>query len=153
MELVIAQNNVKYADFVLSGYYEYAYPNPYQPETVTTLGQSFDVDPEIAYKFSQFAYGDQFHLILGEQGEVSDVIAYSPDYATPLIGILGSNSVVTLLNGIEITGDSTNRLYAEQGQLVKVTPRGNGEINIAPANSSQGYVLDLDTMKLGKYKL
>lgn len=152
VELVIAQNNVHYADYVLTGFYEYASPNPYQPETVSTLGQTFQVDPEIAGKFAQFAYGDQFHLILGEEGEVVDVFAYSPDMVEPLIGILGKD-VVTLLNGIEITGDSSNRLYAEEGQLVRVTATGIEKMTIAPARNNQNDVLNLDTMKLGKYKI
>lgn len=157
VELVIARNNVHYSDYVVTGFYEYASPNPYQPETVTTLGYTFEVDPEIASKFAQFAYGDAFHLVLGEEGEVKDVISYSPDVVAPMIGILGRTSsnvsTVTLLNGIEISGNTSNRLYAEEGQLVKITPTGIESMTVAPARNNQNDVLDLDAMKLGKYKI
>lgn len=153
VELILAQNNYHYKDYMITGFYENASPNPYQPETVTVLGCVFDVDPDISSKFAQFAYGEQFHLILGEDGEVADVIPYSKDLEQPMLGILGKNSVVTLFNGIEVTGDTKNKLFAEEGQLVKVMPYELGKMTVGPARATQYSDLNLDTMKLGKYFL
>lgn len=154
VELVLARNNTSFDQYVVTGYYENATPNPYQPTTITVVGHTFQVNPEIASKFAQFAFADKLHLILDEEGNVENVLPYSTDLEEPMIGILDQNSnSVTLLNGITLTGDSTDRCFANPGQLVKVLPSALGKLSISPARLTTQENLDLEKNTLGSYPL
>lgn len=153
IDLIFAQNNTSLDEFIVTGYYEDASPNSQQPRTVTVMGCEFDVEPDIAYKFSRFDIGDRLHLVLNSGGKVENVLAYSKTTAEPMIGIASNNmSSVTLLNGITLSGNSSDST-ASSGQMVEVMPLSVGEWLLTPVNSIGNPSLDLAEMKLGNYSL
>lgn len=146
VELVVATNDITYQDFVLTGYYENSSPNPYQPTTVTLLGCTLTVDPEIASKFAQFAYGDRISVVLDENGLISNV--YSQTTSQSVVGLLNGSSI-TLANGLVLSGECTNDSTVENGQLVRVTPTGMGEFTLYKAQNSVNSTLDWSAQLLG----
>lgn len=155
VDLVLANNNISLDQYMITGFYEDASPNPHQPSTVTVMGGVFEVEPDIAYKFNQFSLGQRLHLVLNESGKVENVISYNMNYLEPQIGIYNGNTV-TLSNGITLSGTSVYGT-ASSGQLVEVLPTGIGEWTISLAEKttsrSLNYHAETGQWFLGEYPL
>ncbi|MFI3254154.1 MAG: S-layer homology domain-containing protein [Eubacteriales bacterium] len=155
VDLILGRNNVSLDQFMVTGYYEDASPNPDQPTTVTVMGGVFEVEPDIAYKFNQFSLGQRLHLLLNESGKVENVMTYSMNYLEPQIGIYNGNTV-TLSNGITLSG-TTVYGTASSGQLVEVLPAGVGEWTISLPRKTTSRDLNCDKESgqwfLGEYPL
>ncbi len=148
VELVIPLSGTSTDGYVITGYYEGASPNFSQPETVTVAGYTFDVDEDIAYRFSAFAYGDKIHITLDENSDVVGVSAYSSYLDEDMIGIINGDTV-TLTCGITLSG--TISTSASDGDLVRVFAYSQTTLKAYVASASTPGAFDITNMTLGDY--
>ncbi len=150
VELVIPQTSTSTAGYIITGYFEDAYPNPSQPETVQVLGTDFDVDDDAAGQFASIAYGDKICMTLDESGDVVSVCSYSYSASDDMVGILNGDTV-TLTCGITITGDISTSVA--NGRMVRVVPTDVGEISAYAVTGSSTANFDVANEKVGTYNL
>ncbi len=150
VELVILQTGTATAGYVITGYFEDAYPNPSQPQTVQVLGAEFDVDSDTAGQFASLAYGDKICMTLDGSGDVVSVRSYSASLADDMIGIVEGDTIA-LTCGITITGDVTTSV--SNGRMVWVSATDVGEISAYAVSNTSSDNFDVVNQKVGSYDL
>lgn len=137
IELVVASQLTGLAGVQITGYYENAYPNLTQPETVQVAGVSFAVSDFAVSQLASLAIGDTVELTLEDDGSVASIKSGSISLSSDaMVGVLGKNSVV-LSHGITLSGNITSS--AEVGQLVRVYATAVGELTaVAVSGTTMG---------------
>lgn len=150
--MILPQNSLIAEGYVVTGYFESALPNTSQPETVTVLGATFDVNDDVAPDFAKFALGEQIHLTLDSDGDVMAVTAYSSSLAETMYGVLNSSTSITLSNGVEIECDDITT-SAEVGSLVTVKSLGMNYIGAYSTSGGVNRDFNVSTLTVGTYPL
>ncbi|MBC8536019.1 S-layer homology domain-containing protein [Feifania hominis] len=153
-----ATNTINVSDNKLSGRYEDAYPSFTLPSEVTVLGTKFVVSANGAADFKNFKLMDAITLLFAPDGTVAGAVRQS-ELQAEQYGIVKSLSdagmaVVTLQNGIEISGKSN--LFTDEyvGQLVRVYTGSGNSISLRPVTSgSVTGSLDVKNRTVGKTAL
>ena len=116
----------------LTGRYDNVWPNQESPAKVTVLGATLDVMPVAMDDMAKFRLGDTVTLLLTADGQVAgavpgDTVRYDN------VGVReaddGDKAVVTLLNGIKVTGEATTD--TKVGELVRVSSAGAGKLYLS----------------------
>lgn len=151
VEMVIGGANISVSGYVLTGYFEDAYPSSANPSSVTLLGADFDVSPYLSGSFSSYDIGDKIMITLDEDGEVVKVNAYSYSQKQDMIGILNDDDTVTLTCGIVLDGTISGS--GEIGELVYVTATSTGKFSATAVSSSNKSSLDVTARTIGGVSL
>lgn len=152
VELIIENYGQTLDGYVLTGYYEDAYPSASNPSTVTIMGTTFDVSSSLTGSFASLAIGDRIIVGLDEYGDICSVSSYTYAASETMVGILGNNSV-TLSCGVTVTGDVTTSGIVAQGMLVTVRATDIGEMTVSAATTSHSLTLNVDSKTLGSYSI
>jgi hypothetical protein len=147
-------------DNKLTGCYEYASPNTASPETITVLGNKFEVLDSALNDLSSFKIGEEITVLLSADGKVAGVLPVSV-YKAEAVGILssysGGTASIKLINGLTVTGKAYYVDSSLVGELVIVrTYYGSNGLTMSVSKlggSEQAYSLDTAARKLGSLKL
>jgi hypothetical protein len=153
---------LRVSDFRITGYYENAWPNTESPSRVTIMGKDFNVLPSAAETLSKFGLGQIVTLLFTADLTVAGAVERTQAQGTA-IGIVGdgasgSQATVTLLDGMEFSGDPGISEYSAsqlKGELVNVVSAGVGKITLIRIAARQGLKgeIDLSERTLGELKL
>lgn len=153
---------LRVSDFRITGYYENAWPNTDSPSRVTVMGKDFNVLPSAAGTLSKFGLGQVMTVLFTADLTVAGAVERTQAQGTA-IGIVGdgssgSQATVTLLDGMEFTGDPGISEYSAsqlRGELVNVVSAGVGKITLIKIAARQGLKgeIDLSARTLGALNL
>ncbi len=139
----------------LTGRYDNAAPNPRDPKTITVLGAKLEVLDRAREDLMDFQPGDEITVLLTPDNRVAGVVS-KQELREENIGIveaLGEGAKVKLLNGIELSGQTSSR-GAKVGDLVSVRSAEAGTLGIGGVlRSASPGTLDLAAGTLGTAKL
>jgi hypothetical protein len=145
------------SDIHITGRYEDAYPNDDSPETVTVLGQEFDLLDSAVSAMEAFKIGDTITLLLTSGHNVAGVVA-AGTVRSENYGIVesasSSSATVALLNGITVSGKTENDYSDYVGKLITVSSGKTGYMSLHNLSGQSKYgTLDISERKLGTSRL
>lgn len=139
----------------LTGRYEDVYPNEAAPSRVTVMGAELTVLPSAVQDMAEFRLGATVTLLLTADGQVAGAVDARTARADNLgvVTAAGSEAKVTLLNGVEISGQCQSTGFAV-GQLVRVNSSGSGRISLGKVQGgSVRGDLSVDNRRIGTTNL
>ena len=138
VDLVTASDSTAYEGVALTGYYEAVSPNAANPDSITLLGLTLEVDEDALDSLTQFQVGDRLTVVLNGSGQV--VYACTPSERTAqMVGLVtagGEECSVELFNGLTVSGERTSSSSVSVGDLVRVTASGMGTISLSRITSN-----------------
>lgn len=148
-----ATNSIRVSDTRATVYYESCYPNPKEAETITVLGQEFDVLPTARESLAKFKPGDQMTILLTEGGQVAGAVEASGSSARGnAMGIVSESGTVQMLCGtakIQVSGGDASRY---KGQVVRISSSKSG-VNFTQLTGGPSGDLNVSERKLGSVAL
>ncbi len=150
-------NTVVVSDLRLTCVYEAASPNPDTPETITAMGQQFNVLPSAVDSVSKFSVGKTVTLLLTADGQVAGMAQPSSRLRSNAVGYFddmdGDKLKLLLPSGgtVTLTGTVSAASYS-QGQVVTLSSSEAGKVSaIRLMDRSVSGEFDLVDMTLGTY--
>ncbi|MGE4484766.1 MAG: S-layer homology domain-containing protein [Oscillospiraceae bacterium] len=136
----------------ITGYIEDITPSIEAAETVTVCGNEFTVLESAQSQLANFSADSKVTLLLTTDGRVAGV--YSPSTVTAnMVGVLestGSSAVVTLLNGITLTGAISSDTADDMvGHLVTAAYTSSGKLGVSSYSgdtTSSGLCVEAKTL-------
>ena len=142
-------HTVAASNLVISGVYETASPSRSDPQTIKTLGRTFDVHPNLVPKMADFSLGSVLTYTIAADGRIVGAsLAGNSTVSYP--GLVTGTDEVTLANGLVAKGTLPASDGTHIGALVQCASITAGKLYIFYETMQSGrQAVDLTAMTVG----